>query len=54
MTKKSFFITGGFTFIGIGIGFILLKFSALYFIASILIGIGSGLLVGTLTDKNIK
>ena len=42
---KSSWAIGGTTLIGIGVGFILLKTSALLFVASILIGIGLGLVI---------
>ena len=45
---KSTWIIGGTTLIGTGIGFILLKTSALLFMASILIGIGTGLVLASL------
>ncbi|MBT3257676.1 MAG: hypothetical protein HN366_14645 [Deltaproteobacteria bacterium] len=45
---KSTWIIGGTTLIGTGIGFILLKISALLFVASILIGIGTGLVIASL------
>jgi len=42
---KSSWAIGGTTLIGIGVGFIFLRTSALLFIASVLIGIGAGLLI---------
>jgi hypothetical protein len=42
---KSSWAVGGTTLIGIGVGFILLKTSVLLFVASILIGIGLGLVI---------
>jgi hypothetical protein len=42
---KSGWVIGGTTLIGIGLGFIFLKTSGLLFIASILIGIGTGLVL---------
>lgn len=51
MDKKGAFIIGGTSLIGIGIGFILLKYSALFFIASILIGVGLGLLISAIREK---
>jgi hypothetical protein len=48
---KSTWAIGGTTLIGIGVGFIFLRTSALYFIASILIGIGSGLLITSLISR---
>lgn len=42
---KSSWVMGGTTLIGIGVGFIFLQRSALLFVASILIGIGLGLVI---------
>ncbi len=42
---KSAWAIGGTTLIGIGVGFIFLKESPLIFVASILIGIGLGLVI---------
>ncbi|UCG44456.1 MAG: multidrug transporter [candidate division WOR-3 bacterium] len=35
------------TLIGIGVGFILLRTSVLYFVASVLVGIGLGLVIAS-------
>ena len=51
MNKKgdnSTWIIGGTTLIGLGVGFIFLKTSGLIFVASILIGIGAGLVIAPL------
>lgn len=51
MNKKddmSKWVIGGTTLIGLGVGFIFLKSSALIFVASILIGIGAGLVLAPL------
>lgn len=51
MTKKddkSTWVIGGTTLIGLGVGFIFIKTSVLIFIASILIGIGAGLVITSL------
>ncbi len=45
-TRKSW-IVGGTTLIGLAVGFILLKYSAMYFLASLLIGIAVGLVVAS-------
>jgi len=45
---KSTWVIGGTTLIGLGVGFIFLKTSALMFVASILIGIGIGLVIASL------
>ena len=50
---KSTWVIGGTTLIGIGIGFIFIKTSALLFVASVLIGIGMGLVITSLiSSKN--
>jgi hypothetical protein len=50
---KSTWVIGGTTLIGIGVGFIFLKTSALLFVASILIGIGFGLgITSLISSKN--
>ena len=41
-------VIGGTTLIGLGVGFIFLKTSGLIFVASILIGIGTGLVLAPL------
>ena len=38
-------IIGGTTLVGVGIGFLLLQTSALWFVASILIGLGLGIAI---------
>ena len=48
---KSAWVIGGTTLIGIGVGFIFLKTSALLFVASILIGIGFGLVITSLISR---
>ena len=51
MNKKdnmSKWVIGGTTLIGLGVGFIFLKTSGLIFVASILIGIGAGLVLAPL------
>jgi hypothetical protein len=44
---KSAWIIGGTTCIGIGVGFVFLHTSALLFIASIMIGVGVGLVAAS-------
>jgi len=51
LNRKSAWIIGGTTLIGIGVGFIFLKESALFFVASILIGIGLGLVITSLISR---
>ena len=41
-------VIGGTTLIGLGVGFIFLKTSGLIFVASILIGMGAGLVLAPL------
>jgi len=48
---KSTWVIGGTTLIGIGVGFIFLQESALLFVASILIGIGFGLVITALISR---
>jgi len=43
--EKNSWIIGGTTLMGVGDGFIFLATSALYFVASILVGVGMGLLI---------
>ena len=42
---------GGGLFIGLGAGFFLLTLHALYFVGSIFLGLGIGLLVGSMGTK---
>ena len=48
---KSSWAIGGTTLIGVGVGLIFLKTSVLFFVASILIGIGSGLLIASFISR---
>lgn len=49
---KSSWVIGGTTLIGVGIGLVLVQSSALLFVASVLIGLGSGLLIAPMmSDK---
>ncbi len=48
---KSTWVIGGTTLIGIGVGFIFLQESALFFVASVLIGIGLGLVITSLMRR---
>lgn len=48
---KSTWIIGGTTLIGVGAGFIFLPESALLFVASILIGIGIGVVITALISR---
>ena len=49
---RSSWVIGGTTVIGVGVGLIFLKTSALLFVASILIGIGSGLVIAPFVSRN--
>jgi hypothetical protein len=48
---KSSWAIGGMTLTGIGVGLILLQTSVLFFVASILIGIGLGLVIASFTSN---
>jgi len=50
-SDKSLWAIGGTTLIGLGVGLIFLKTSALFFVASILIGIGSGLVITSFISR---
>ena len=47
-------IVGGTTLLGLGVGFLLLTVSPLYFVASLLMGIGMGLVIAALFSGNRK
>jgi hypothetical protein len=51
---RSTWAIGGTTLIGVGVGFIFLKASPLFFVASILIGIGLGLVITSLISREKK
>ena len=48
---KSTWVIGGTTLMGLGVGFIFLQESALFFVASILIGIGLGLVITSVISR---
>jgi hypothetical protein len=48
---KDSWAIGGTTLVGIGVGLIFLKTSAIFFVASILIGIGSGLVIASFLSR---
>jgi cyanate permease len=54
MSNQRAWIIGSMTLVGIGVGFIFLQTSALFFVASIFIGIGLGLLIAALTCKEAQ
>jgi hypothetical protein len=43
--QRSSWIIGGTTLIGVGVGLVFLKTSALWFVAAVTVGIGAGLLL---------
>jgi len=49
---KSTWATGGGLMLGIGVGFFYLQQSALFFVGSILAGLGLGLIITTLVSRN--
>jgi cyanate permease len=51
-SDRSSWVIGGTTMIGVGVGLIFLKTSVLIFVASILIGIGSGLVIAPFVSRN--
>ena len=48
---KSSWAIGGTTLIGVGVGLIFLRASAIFLVASILIGIGSGLVIASFLSR---
>jgi F0F1-type ATP synthase assembly protein I len=48
---KSSWIIGGMTLVGVGVGFVFLQTSALFFVASILIGIGLGIVIASIVSS---
>jgi hypothetical protein len=42
---RSLWVMGGTTMVGLGVGLIVLKMSALWFVGSLVIGIGAGLVL---------
>ena len=53
-SDKSSWAIGGTTLMGVGVGLIFLKTSALLFVASIFIGIGAGLVITAFISKPKK
>ena len=51
---KSSWAIGGTTLIGLGVGLIFLKTNVLIFIASLIIGIGAGLIITPMISKAKK
>jgi len=49
---KSTWAIGGMTIVGIGVGFIFIQSSPLLFVASILIGLGLGLVITPIISRN--
>lgn len=52
MNNQGAWVIGGTTLIGIGVGFFLLSTSALFFVASILTGIGLGLVIAAFMSRS--
>ncbi len=50
-SNKSSWAIGGTTLIGVGVGLIFLKTSVIFFVASILIGIGAGLVIASFISR---
>ena len=50
-SDRTTWIIGGTTMLGLGVGFFLLPISGLYFVASLLIGIGAGIVLVPLISK---
>ncbi len=48
---KSTWAIGGMTIIGVGVGFFFLQTSPLWFVASILIGVGLGLVISSVISR---
>ena len=51
-SEKGSWAIGGTTLIGVGVGLIFLKASAIFFVASILIGIGLGLVIAAFISRD--
>lgn len=54
MSDQGAWVIGGTTLVGIGVGFFLLSTSTLFFVASILTGIGLGLVIAAFMPKAEK
>jgi len=52
--SKNSWVIGGTTMIGLGVGFILLQYSVMYFVASLMIGIAVGLLAAPFIPEKMK
>jgi len=48
MTDRGAWAIGGTTLIGLGVGFIFLRTDVLVFVASLLVGIGAGLVIAAI------
>lgn len=51
MSNQRAWIIGSTTLVGIGVGFTFLQTSALFFVASIFIGLGLGLMIAALMSR---
>lgn len=50
-SDKSMWVIGGTTLVGVGVGLLFLQTSALAFVASIIIGLGAGLVITSVMSK---
>jgi len=51
MDRRGSWAIGGMTLVGLGVGFVFLRTSVLFFVASILIGIGIGLVIAAIISR---
>jgi cyanate permease len=54
MNRERAWVVGGTAMVGLGVGFIFLQTSALFFVASLLIGIGLGLTMAAFISKGVN
>ena len=50
-TDKGAWVIGGMTLVGLGVGFALLQTSALLFVASLITGIGLGIVIASIVSS---
>ena len=51
MDRRGSWAVGGMTLVGVGVGFIFLRTSVFFFVASILVGIGLGLVIAAVISR---